>query len=61
MSRGGNRKGAGRKPIPDNLRKNKVSLRFSQYVIEWLKKYGNQSKTTEEALIEKHKIEKPKI
>lgn len=58
--KGGKRPGAGRKPTPDNLKKNRVTLRFSQYVIDWLKKHGNQSKITEEALVEKYKIKKPK-
>ena len=58
--RGGKRLGAGRKPSPDNLKKNRITLRFSQYVIDWLKKHGNQSRTTEKALVEEHDIEKPK-
>ena len=57
--RGGARKGAGRKPVPEHLKKNRITLRFSQYVIEWLKKHGNQSKTTEAALIKDNDIKKP--
>jgi len=57
--RGGVRKGAGRKPTPANFKKNKITLRFSQYIIDWLKKHGNQSKTTESALIKDYDIKKP--
>jgi len=58
--KGGKRPGAGRKPSPDNLKRERVTIRLPKWLIEWLKKHKDQGKTVEEALIEKYKIERPK-
>ena len=55
--RGGARKGAGCKPAPEHLKRERVTIRLPKWLIEWLKKYTNQGKTIEDALIKQHKIQ----
>jgi len=56
--RGGKRKGAGRKPTPEDQKRERITVRLPNWLIKWLKKYKDQGKTIEEALTEKHKIKK---
>ena len=56
MSRGGKRKGAGRKPG-----RNKISYatKLSKWVVAWLRTRSNQAVTIETALVEHYKLQKP--
>ena len=58
--RGGAGKGQGRHPTPTHLKRVRIPIRLPQWLADWLKKHGNQGKTVEEALILKHKLNKPK-
>lgn len=40
---GGKRKGAGRKPLPDTLRREMLQVRLPKYLIDWLEKNKNGS------------------
>lgn len=54
--RGGPRPGAGRPPA--RYPKRMVSIRLPEWLIQWLKG-RNQSKTVEDALVEKHGLKPP--
>ena len=49
--RGGARKGAGAKPIPEHLKRERITVRLPNWLIEWLKKQSNQGRVIEKALI----------
>lgn len=57
--RGGPGRGQGNKPKLLILKRVHVNIRLPQWLADWLKKHGNQGKTVEEALIEKHKLNQP--
>lgn len=60
MSRGGARKGAGRNPLPENLKKQGVYLKFTPWVKEWLQKQSEaQGVLVEAALIKTHNLKEP--
>ena len=48
--RGGLRKGAGRKPAPEHLKRERITIRLPRFIIRWLKKQPNQSRAVESAL-----------
>ena len=56
--RGGKRKGAGRKPVPAHLKRNKMTgVRIHQWILDWLMNQPTSSgKIVEQALIEKYKL-----
>jgi len=58
--RGGAGRGQGNKPKPLILKRVHINIRLPQWLADKLKKYGNQGKTVENALIEKHGWEQPK-
>jgi len=60
MNSGGAGRGQGRHPTAVHLKRVKISIRLPRWLADWLKKHGNQGKTIEEALIEKHKLKQPK-
>lgn len=41
--RGGKRKGAGRKPLPDKLKRKRITIRLPISLIDWLNKNKNGS------------------
>jgi len=57
--RGGKRKGAGRKPVPEHLKRNKMTgVRIQQWILTWLMTQPESSgKIVENALIEKYGLE----
>ena len=54
--RGGARKGAGRKPAPEHLKRERITIRLPNWLCVWLKGHKDQGKTIEKALIEKHNL-----
>lgn len=61
MSSGGKRVGAGAPTLPDHLRKNHVTCRISQWVIDDMStRPGSTGKLLEEAYIKAHKLKEPK-
>lgn len=61
MNRGGKREGAGAPSLPDHLRKNHVTARISQWVIEDMERRGgSKGSLLEEAYIKAHKLKVPK-
>jgi len=48
--RGGKRKGAGRKPTLEHLKRERITIRLPRFIIKWLKRHKNQGKIIESAL-----------
>lgn len=48
--RGGVTKGAGRKPVPEHLKRERITIRLPRFMIRWLKLQKNQSRLIEAAL-----------
>jgi len=58
--KGGARKGAGRKPSPANLKKNRVSVKLPQWLIDWTAAQAeSRAVLIEEALKKVHKLKTP--
>jgi hypothetical protein len=57
---GGPREGAGRKPSPANLKKNMISIKLPQWLLDWMAEQ-NESRAVliEEALKKVHKLKEP--
>ena len=55
-NRGGSRKGAGRKSVPEHLKRERITIRLPIWLIGWLKRHTNQGKAIEEALIKYYKL-----
>jgi len=51
--RGGKRKGAGRKPAPEHLKRERITIRLPNELIWWLRERKQQGRTIEEALYQK--------
>lgn len=59
---GGKRKGAGRKPVSPELRKEQSKARISKWVLDWLDAHrdeGSRGALLESALIKVHKLKAP--
>lgn len=55
-----NPKGAGRKPAPPNLKKNMVSVKLPQWLIDWTKEQPeSRAVLIEDALKKVHNLETP--
>ena len=62
MTIGGKRTGAGRKPVPPELRKEQVKARISSWVLAWLDEHhdeGNRGELIEAALIKLYGLTPP--
>ena len=60
MKCGGKREGAGRKALPDNLKKQGIYMKLSPWVKKWLKEQGkSQGAITEAALIKTYNLKTP--
>jgi len=55
-NRGGARKGAGRKPALEHIKRERITIRLPRWLIKWLKRHTNQGKAIEEAVIKYYKI-----
>ena len=61
MSRGGKREGSGRKPLPEDLKKQDVHFRVDPWLKAWLLDQPRpQAQLFIEALIKAHKLKEPK-
>lgn len=61
MMRGGARVGAGRKPLPEQLRKNPVLVKLPQWIIDWMSTQDkNRAELIEEALCKLNQLSPPK-
>lgn len=61
MSRGGKREGAGRKPLPDNLKKQPCPIKLEQWIIDDIdSRPGSRAQVIKEAYIKAHKLKEPK-
>ena len=59
---GGERKGAGRKPSPPDLKKIPVGLKLPRWLVEWMRAQPeSMPKLIEEALIARHKLKPPEV
>ena len=58
--RGGANRGQGRHPTVPHLKRVRIPIRLPQWLADKLKKHGNQGKTVEETLVEKHGWKQPK-
>ena len=57
MSRGGKRPGAGRKPVPADLKKMPISIKLPLWLIKWMdEQEESRAKIIEEALRRQHNI-----
>ena len=60
MTRGGRRLGAGRKPVPPDLKKMPISIKLPQWLIDWMdNQEESRPKLIEEALRSQHFINPP--
>ena len=60
MSRGGRRLGAGRKPVPKELKKEPISIKLPRWLIDWMDtQEESRPKLIEEALRRQHNIFPP--
>jgi len=59
--RGGKRKGAGRKPVPEHLKRNKMTgVRIQQWLLDWLMSQPESSgKIIERVLVERYDLDNP--
>ena len=55
----GKRRKAGRKPLPDHLRRVQENIRIPRWFRDWLRKRGNKGKLIEEALIKHNDLDPP--
>lgn len=59
--RGGKREGAGRKPLPDALKKQPCPIRLEQWIIDDIdSRTGSRAKVLKEAYIKAHKLKEQK-
>lgn len=58
--KGGKREGSGRKPSPNNYKREMLAIRLPKWLINWLKEKKDQGRTIEKALKEYFKLEEPK-
>ena len=57
---GGERKGAGRKPSPPELKKIPVGVKLPRWLVEWMRDQPeSQAVLIEEALKKRHKLKPP--
>ena len=60
MARGGKRLGAGRKPVPAELKKMPISIKLPGWLIDWLDEQGDsRPNVIERALCQQHGIQPP--
>lgn len=60
MSRGGVRLGAGRKPVPPELKKEPISIKLPKWLIDWMNlQEESRPHLIEEALRRQHSIGPP--
>ena len=58
---GGERKGAGRKHSPPELKKIPVGVKLPRWLVEWMREQPeSQAVLIEEALKKRHKLNRPK-
>lgn len=58
--RGGKREGSGRKPVPDQLRKEQIGLKLPRWLIDWLDtRPESRAVAIEHALAKVHKLKRP--
>ena len=58
--KGGKREGSGRKPRPVNLRKNPISVKLPQWLIEWTAEQAeSRAVLIEDALKKVHGLKEP--
>ena len=55
MARGGKREGAGRKKVPSDVKRNPVTIRLPQYIIDAIDEFpGSRTEIIEAALTDKY-------
>ena len=60
MARGGKRLGAGRKPVPAQLKKMPISIKLPKWLIDWLDEQGDsRPNVIERALCQQYGIQPP--
>ena len=60
MSRGGRRLGAGRKPVPKELKKEPISIKLPRWLLDWMDtQEESRPQLIEEALRRQHNIFPP--
>lgn len=59
MTRGGKRKGAGRPPLAEHLKRKRVSIRLPGWLADWLLNCSDQGRLVERALIETFELSVP--
>ena len=60
MARGGKRLGAGRKPVPAELKKMPISIKLPKWLIDWLDEQGDsRPNVIERALCQQYGIQPP--
>lgn len=57
---GGAREGAGRKPVPEQLKKIPVGYKLPRWLVDWLRDQDiPAAQLIEEALCKRHKLKRP--
>ena len=60
MARGGKRLGAGREPVPAELKKMPISIKLPKWLIDWLDEQGDsRPNVIERALCQQYGIQPP--
>ena len=61
MSKGGKRVGAGRKPLPEDLKKQPCPIKLEQWIIDHIDSLpGSRGASLREAYVKMHKLKEPK-
>jgi len=61
MNKGGKRTGAGRKSLPENLKRQPCPIKLPQWIIDDIdNRPGSRAAILEEAYIKVHKLKEPK-
>ena len=61
MSKGGKREGAGRKPLPEAIKRQPCPVKLPQWIIDDIDSHpGSRAAVLEAAYIKAHKLKEPK-
>lgn len=59
MTHGGKRPGAGRKHADPLIKRIPIQVRLPAWLVEWLREHGRIGRLIEEAVTERHRLNKP--